>query len=296
MNENEIRKIPLVWVLDGDPALTTQVQEIAQIVAVPLEVSRGDVPGHGHLLIVTGEAPPGPAATLPQVSVGRDGDLDLPRDAELLAQLLRQATTLPRPSGSQLTPLVVVAGWHGGAGTSTVAHQLARVGGALLLDASGAQYPLNSNPTLDWSSVAADDPPGATELRAGLPRYLGVRTLRSAGVDAPRPGDARVGAVVKNCQVTQVVDAGIWSEGCMELRKLLQGQGRLITMVLVGHDPTKSERLEAIIQHHDSTIDFILTRGRPPLEVSLLGEQKGIPSLIIPRRKWSSLWRRLANG
>lgn len=285
-----------VWVVGDDVETVSQIEEIAQIVGVETARTSSAIPDSARLIISTGNATAPELPPCPRVHIGVRGDLTLPGDAKLLVQLLNQVGTQSMQTALGALPVVILAGWHGGAGTSYAAYRLAKASKAVLLDASGAPRADFDAHTLNWSQIDAKDPPLRTELQARLPRRKGVRLLSAGGVDAPRPSDPRVLAVAAGCGVHLVIDAGMWEVGIVHLQSGLHASGCPAKTVLVGDDRTKAGSLAAILEHDPGAVSYLLMRARATTEIALICERWRVERLSMPRRKWNALWGRIAHG
>ena len=152
-------------------------------------------------------------------SVGEPADIALPGEAQLLATTVADALQRSR-SGNQPAKRgaptgrapgsLVVQGWQGGAGVSTLCAALARHANTLVIDASGHPAPGPPTPGISLSSVVAGDPPSLRDLAAlQRPSQRDPLVLGAACHDQIHPTSARVLSLVRQREPSWVLDAGV---------------------------------------------------------------------------------------
>ncbi|WP_165216831.1 hypothetical protein [Schaalia sp. ZJ1691] len=142
--------------------------------------------------------PGGIPGGVPVVCIGPGGHLHLPGEEEQLAQILVHFAQEP-VSGRCRT--VMVAGWHGGAGTSMLAGLLAQSRAAILLDASGetsgSDTDHQSRRGIAWADLKPDEWMFPTDLAEAFPVVEGVPVLSGGGRGGVDCADPRLGHVLR---------------------------------------------------------------------------------------------------
>lgn len=188
---------------------------------------RGRTPYSSPLLVIAGPYAIGRLGST-RIEVGAHGQFRLPEDEDLLRAILREHAGQPREeteatalsSTHPSRPCICVAGWNGGVGTSSIAHQLAHERGLVLIDASGhAPAPscadLPENRGVRWADLAYGEVAYSPELARTLPIVQGVSVLAGDGLGVATPLDSRLGAVISSLNEAGhgcVVDCGRWEE------------------------------------------------------------------------------------
>lgn|GEM_PF-6423390 len=273
---------PEILIQGGSANETRLALEIAEIAGV--QASTGPVK-HPALVVVfgvgsgassgarTGDSavPPG----VPSVKVGPGLELELPKDATLLAQVMIEAAKEKGEKTRQLA--IVVAGFHGGAGTTRCAENLGRIGQVPVFDASGHPHGRSRTP-LTWNDVDPNDPPTLGQYRpgGGEPVISSARG-RPVGVDDPR-----VRAVVARSRGTVVIDAGTWMQAINELPNA--------TIILIGKS-RQVDKLFEIIQDGNSVVRAIITDKSNAPEMLNVAHISG--ATVFRYREMKRIWRKL---
>lgn len=300
-------------VLLGPPsALAVLVLEIASLTETNLiccdELS--EIPTDVALILaLSGMARSKGAGTTPWVSIGEAddaADIRLPQQAHALAALLADVSTgmLGSRASRAGRHCLLVGGWHGGAGTSTMAMELARSGGALLLDASGHPPLVDEGECFHWGSVDPADPPLPTDLLRLLPRVDGIRRLGPLPGEEVRVTDARVVSVVARASCPAVIDAGVWNRSGERLIGRLTVEGVEARLVLVGRGTSHDlGRLTGLLAASSPVgmPRLLLGTSRDRESLQLAGEQFTLPVVSVPggrlsARRRRDLWKRIWSG
>lgn len=241
-------------------------------VLVGLEVARpGEVVADGWAGIAlvgdAGDARVREGEGIRVVRLGRGGTLRLPEDREALAQVLATCAGEVR-SGEHLRALVVgVAGVHGGAGTTTVAHGLSVRGGGILVDAQGPGPGVWAAPRgrgtepgggIGWSDLAAGETSHRVDLVEHLPVWGGVAVLGPDARGWAHADDPRVPGVLRALRGSGdvVVDLGRWDGRC---RSGTPPDGPVDVVCLVGSgDVASAQGLVAATSAHPVEAPLVL--------------------------------------
>ncbi|MSS83293.1 hypothetical protein FYJ24_00630 [Actinomycetaceae bacterium WB03_NA08] len=263
-----------IWVQDGPGDQVALVCQIAEIAAATV-VKDADGPPPGTVLAIIFDEQD---VSVPAIRLGDGGDMRLPQDASLLAQaMISAAQDFLAPEGIR----VLVAGWHGGAGTSLSSKNLAAAGRACLIEASRSPQGDEGVPIV-WARVNAKDPPIVGQYRAPRNRPI----VASGPGDCVGHEDSRVLAVSRAARGHAVVDCGVWTPGVEELAHALDE----VRIVLVGH-ARQYARLFGILDVAAFQPRVILTDrpGRP--EMMWAAERSG--AILRAPRRWKRLWKEL---
>ncbi len=290
-----------IYLYGLSPSLDSLVREVAGLVGVSTDsLSKDqDVPAAAGLIITEPALVAKCQSGAPIVSVAlapESAEIELPRQASQLAQIFHA-------SGGQLShstarPTTIIAGWQGGVGTSTVARKLARLSGALLLDASG--NPPDEEVTdrdLHWGKIDPEDPPLSGQLVRPASRTGRERSVRSRLPESVTIGDPRVTAVLMAANSGVVVDAGTWKSPIEQVLFAAVSAGRQARFVLVGGGaPHDCSRLVNVLSASAPLWrpQLLLSAGRPSEQLRLIAEHWMIPLRRLPGspggRRWERLW------
>lgn len=290
-------------VLLADPGPLVQlVEDVGSLVGVPVRHRTGTEQVPPTSLILT--EPHYPAIRehhVPVVSVSATvtgADLQVPADTHLLAQVLLESQR--NWAEMELGPRTTyVAGWQGGAGTSTICRQLVQAAGGLLLDASG-------NPTgeevgtadLHWGKISAHDPPLVDEIAQLMGESSGWMQIQSKLPQSIQVDDPRVQAVLGVSGQDAVVDAGTWKPQLEKALLKSVAAGRQVRLILVGNTGTEDcYRLLNVLG--EGTLlwspQLLLTRSRVSEQLQLVSAHWDIPAHRVPglKRKNERVWQNL---
>ena len=309
MNKTLVADVAEVYAANMTTSLERAVGEIAQLVGVEVSSCGQHVPPDAALVL----AEPGPAEGLrlglegkvPLVTVSdtsAEADLHLPAQAPELAQILLAGTTAVIDRDRLRT--VFVAGWQGGAGTSSIASGLAGGCGALLLDASGnPPYQEVTDRALHWGRIDPHDPPVRGDLFATATRGARKQGVLSKLPDVAMVEDPRVRNLLGVIEGEAVVDAGVWRPELEKVMLHVAAGGRPVRLVLIGRtDPNDCLRLVNILTVASALWlpTWLMSAGKPGEQMALIGEHWRIPLVRRPRargnakvwrRMWEELWR-----
>lgn len=156
-----------------------------------------------------------------------------------------------RQAGSEVAPggerggvgrglVVAVAGWQGGAGTTTLVRALARHTGAVAVDATGAGPGLvgpgeERTPGVRWADLRVSEPSQHPDLVARLPLIGGGPALVADERGGATPADPRLAPVLHHLSHARdvVVDLGRWDGWGAALTGLAaSGGGRAVRGVV----------------------------------------------------------------
>ncbi|PID98083.1 MAG: hypothetical protein CSA82_01280 [Actinobacteria bacterium] len=158
------------------------------------------------------------------LTVNPAGSFVLPEDTELLTHALRAYDT-----GRARPRIVGVTGWHGGVGTSSLAHSIAAVTSrrkhsdedeTVLVDLSGpgphpCLHPKTQNTDfLSWADLDPDEPHYRSDFVSHLPLTSGVRLLTSSPrgtATAAEPHTRRVVRALAHHHPV-IIDFGLWDD------------------------------------------------------------------------------------
>lgn len=257
----------MVWIR-GDGEAARLAAEIVQLVDVG-EATTTQTVTTKLLIAADQEQLPG---TIPAVRVGPGGELLLPRDAALLAQIIVEACSEVEPT-EQLS--IVVAGCHGGAGTSTAARRLGRAGSAPVVDASGHPH---SDPevSLRWQTIDAADPPliGMFSPADGQP-LIRDAPGHSTGVESPL-----LNAVLARARGPIVIDGGVWRPAAETL------PNPLIVMLCRA---SRSSTLLSVLESATVPPRLILSDRPGSPEIGWAAKVSG--AQVRRPRRWKTMWR-----
>ncbi|EJF37965.1 hypothetical protein HMPREF1317_1783, partial [Schaalia georgiae F0490] len=214
--------------------LTERERESAAAVASLAGV--GVVPeGAAPDLVIAGEgAPRAPGSPVPRVSVGPRGQLRLPKDEAVLMRVLVSLALRRASRGLRL----LVAGWHGGVGTTALCRALAFSASCPLIDASGhapgVLRPSDGRaPGVRWADLDAAETTFLPALASQLPSIRSSPVLAGDRRGCADAADPRLGPVLSALEgagaARAVVDCGRW-----DARALRAAQGVGDALVLVG--------------------------------------------------------------
>ncbi|MFT0761890.1 hypothetical protein VRY54_02355 [Actinomyces sp. F1_1611] len=275
--------LPPVTLLGAGDELAQLVAEVAQLARVrvvrasAVRASAVTGPDPGLVLVASGAKPA--AGRWVRVGLpGEDTDLQLPRDGPQLARLLAgEAAGRVRTACRTL----VVAGWQGGVGVSTAARNLAELGEALLLDASGQPPSEQVRPgDWHWGLVDPDDPPLVGSLDGLSGRIASRRGVQSLPDDPVTVGDPRVAALLGICRTDAVVDAGRWTPALARFLLQSTALNRRTRLILLGRGGEQdSLRLVNLLAASPAPWlpSGLLCRGRVSEELLLVAQRWSVP-------------------
>ena len=176
---------------------------------------------------------------------GSEPDIWLPGDEVSLIHLLEQWSG----DESHQRQVVLVAGWHGGAGATTTAWRMAQNMSAVLLDSSGnygmqdLMYGghLTADGRLDWADLDPADLPSGAELVSALPRLGGTPVLTALDSMPVTPDKGVVEAVAAGVPRDVVIDCGTAVGSALRLRGDLELLGLNVHVFLVGRATADSQ-------------------------------------------------------
>ena len=214
--------------------LTERERESA--VAVASLAGVGVVPeGAAPDLVIAGEgADRAPGSSAPRVSVGPSGQLRLPKDEAVLMRVLASLALRRAAGGLRL----LVAGWHGGVGTTALCRALAFRASCPLIDASGhapgVLRPADGRaPGVRWADLDAAEAVFLPALASQLPSVHSSPVLAGDRRGCADAADPRIGPVLAALEAAgaarTVVDCGRW-----DARALRAARGVGDALVLVG--------------------------------------------------------------
>lgn len=305
------------------------VLEIAQLVGTEIEVVQPSeqsaeaprIPADTALVLVAAEEHFEDAwVDCPVVTVGHWGkaaDIRLPEQANLLVQVFAELSLQAGREDAEIASLLhpvmktsrqrktlFVAGWQGGIGSSTAATELARVGGAILLDASN--HPPAGVPAEDelhWGLIDPADPPLPADLLRGLTRVAGVRRLGGGPGEGVEVSDARVLTAINAAPMTTVVDAGVWQPKVESVLVALLARGFQTSLVMVGADTRDGGlRLAGILSAASGVgiPQLVLARGKDTRVLASVADHWKVDFCQFPTgrparqgRGWSLLWEQI---
>lgn len=300
----------MVALLGSPSALAVMVLEVAALVGAQVDCCDdvSELSPETTLVIALPDVhPPQEPRSSPWVRVGGAGDsvaatdILLPGQANVLAALLADPLAhvdhLPtgNPRGQRC---LMVTGVKGGVGTSTAASRLARVAGALLLDASGHPPALMRTDVrpdaLHWGLIDPADPPLPTDLLRHLPHIDGVRQLRALPGDALGVSDPRVTSVVARSPCPVVIDAGVWNRSLERVSAEIAGKSPIRSILISGGDEEGALRLAGVLAASGiGTPQLILGADKSLEACRQVAEHFDVPVATLPRneRQWRAVWQ-----
>ncbi|MDC4232358.1 hypothetical protein M3T53_01335 [Actinomyces sp. B33] len=241
---------PRILVINADPMTDSHVRDLVSLAGGTL-VDEADAAD----LIITGDELARPTKTntgAPTIRVGAAGQFRIPGDEALLVDAIAASARRRPPGVSPVPTTILVAGWHGGAGTTLLARGLARTAPSVLIDASGDAPGVLQADEVDHGCLTwADLDPGESSFPAAiierLPEMGASRVLSADSSSAATCADPRtipvIDAALDHLRTTAnggggrgiVIDAGRWSAPA---RSLARARADLVVLVGRGDGDT----------------------------------------------------------
>lgn len=303
--EVEVSRVGVAVILDE---LSTHdedtVRTMAQVLGLTvvhssdLQVHAGSTDGTLALVGTSTAAAKWRARGARTLHLGQGGALRLPEEDELLLDLLR------RHGGTRGAPCrrLMVARWHTDVDEAALAHLVARVGGAVLVDLRGrgpGHIPVGTTGGVRWADLDPDERCFPSNLAEHFPLVRGVPVLGADARGGARADEPLVDVVLEALAVPVVMDVGEWDE------RAWSASAEVDAVLLVGRGSraASEELCAALALWPPAARCMVVTRGRRwPLMPSAAAASARVgsgPELLFHRapgrlgaRRWAGqLWR-----